>query len=89
VKNQIKTAQSAVSSTPKGFDMPPNASYSGSKSVEQFCSDNGISRTHYYELVKRDQAPESMKLGLRRLIPLWAELEWQQRMCAMNNQAQA
>lgn len=49
-------------------------------SVTEFCQENSISRTFFYDLEKRGLAPKSMKIGRRRLISTEAAIEWRRRM---------
>ena len=48
--------------------------------IPQFCDSHNISRTHFYELVKRGQGPRLMKVGRRTLISQEAAAEWRKRM---------
>jgi predicted DNA-binding transcriptional regulator AlpA len=45
-------------------------------SVEQFSRAHNINRDTFYELLKRGEAPECMKLGKRRLISFEAAARW-------------
>lgn len=49
-------------------------------SVTEFCHSHSISRTTFYELVKRGEAPRFMKVGTRTLISAEAAAEWRRRM---------
>jgi predicted DNA-binding transcriptional regulator AlpA len=48
----------------------------GSRSVEEWCRDNGFSRNFFYLLVARNQAPRSFKIGRCRRISDAAHAEW-------------
>jgi hypothetical protein len=48
--------------------------------VAHFCHDHGISRGHFYNLLKRGDGPAIMKVGRRTLISADAAAEWRQRM---------
>jgi hypothetical protein len=45
-------------------------------SVEEFCRAHNISVGFFYELLKRGEAPEIMKLGIRTLISHEAAARW-------------
>jgi predicted DNA-binding transcriptional regulator AlpA len=49
-------------------------------SVEDFCRDHGISRTHLYQLWKDGKGPRRMALGRRTLVSQEAAAEWRARM---------
>ncbi|SHM06633.1 hypothetical protein SAMN05444159_7581 [Bradyrhizobium lablabi] len=49
-------------------------------SVDQFCSDHGISRATFYNLRQRGKGPTEMKVGTRTLISVEAAAEWRRRM---------
>ena len=49
-------------------------------SVKEFCTEHGISRALFYNLLKRGLGPRTAKLGSRTLISAEAALEWRQRM---------
>jgi len=48
--------------------------------VNGFCWEHGISRSHFYNLLKRGKGPAIMKVGRRTLISADAAAEWRQRM---------
>ena len=51
--------------------------------VDGFCRDHGISRAHFYNLLKRGDGPVIMKVGRRTLISAEAAAEWRKRMEAL------
>lgn len=51
--------------------------------VDAFCRDHGISRAHFYNLLKRGDGPAVMKVGRRTLISAEAATEWRRRMEAL------
>ena len=52
-------------------------------SVDEFCEEHRISRSFYYDLLKKNQGPKTMKVGARRLISHEAAAEWRRRMEAI------
>lgn len=58
-----------------GYGYSPRAA----DSIPQFCDGHGISRTHFYELVKQGKAPRLMKVGRRTLISVEAAADWRRR----------
>jgi predicted DNA-binding transcriptional regulator AlpA len=50
------------------------------KSITEFCRDNGISRSTFYNLAKLGRGPEILRIGGRRLVSPEAERAWRQRM---------
>ncbi len=48
--------------------------------VEGFCREHGISRGHFYNLLKRGEGPAVIKAGRRTLISAEAAAEWRRRM---------
>lgn len=58
-------------------------------SVDEFCRENSISRSFYYELQKKKRGPKTMKVGARRLISQEAGAEWRRRMEAATEEAEA
>jgi hypothetical protein len=48
--------------------------------VDGFCREHGISRGHFYNLLKRGEGPAIMKVGRRTLISAEAAAEWRRRM---------
>ena len=48
--------------------------------VSGFCREHGISRAHFYNLLKRGDGPVIMKVGRRTLISAEAAAEWRRRM---------
>ena len=57
-----------------------NAGETVTRTVDQFCAKNQISRVHFYDQLKRGIGPRVMKVGRRTLITLHAEAEWHRRM---------
>jgi hypothetical protein len=55
--------------------LPP---FGGSKTIEQFCSTNGISRSFYYKLKHAGLGPDEMRFGKAVRISARAEAAWQQ-----------
>jgi predicted DNA-binding transcriptional regulator AlpA len=53
--------------------------------VNGFCREHGISRAHFYNLLKRGDGPAIMKVGRRTLISAEAAAEWRRRMEALAN----
>jgi predicted site-specific integrase-resolvase len=52
----------------------------GASSIAKFCQDHGISRGTFYNLVKRGEAPRTMKVGGRKLISEEAAADWRRLM---------
>jgi predicted DNA-binding transcriptional regulator AlpA len=52
----------------------------GATSIQNFCADHGISRAHFYNLVKRGKAPKTLLAGRRRLVSHEAAAEWRRSM---------
>jgi hypothetical protein len=50
------------------------------QSVPAFCSDNGVSRSLFYRLVKEGRGPRITKINDRTLISAEAAAEWRARM---------
>jgi hypothetical protein len=48
--------------------------------VDGFCREHGISRAHFYNLLKRGEGPAIIKAGRRTLISAEAAAEWRRRM---------
>jgi hypothetical protein len=48
--------------------------------VDGFCREHGISRAHFYNLLRRGDGPAIMKVGRRTLISAEAAAEWRKRM---------
>ena len=48
--------------------------------VEEFCRAHRFGRAHFYELLKRGDAPACIKLGRRRLISKEAAADWRRQM---------
>jgi hypothetical protein len=48
--------------------------------VDEFCREHGISRGHFYNLLKRGDGPAVMKVGRRTLISAEAAAEWRRRL---------
>jgi predicted DNA-binding transcriptional regulator AlpA len=51
--------------------------------VKGFCQEHGISRAHFYNLLKRGDGPAVMKVGRRTLISAEAAAAWRRRMEAL------
>lgn len=51
--------------------------------VDGFCREHGISRAHFYNMLKRGDGPAIMKVGRRTLISAEAAAEWRRRMEAL------
>ena len=51
--------------------------------VNGFCREHGISRAHFYNLLRRGEGPAIMKVGRRTLISVEAAAEWRWRMEAL------
>jgi excisionase family DNA binding protein len=49
-------------------------------SVSDFCQRHGLSRATFYNLMKRGEAPATMKVGSRVLISAEAAAAWRRRM---------
>ena len=48
--------------------------------VDEFCREHGISRAHFYNLLKRGDGPAIMKVGRRTLISTYSAAAWRRRM---------
>ena len=48
--------------------------------VDGFCHEHGISRAHFYNLLRPGDGPAIMKVGRRTLISAEAAAEWRRRM---------
>jgi predicted DNA-binding transcriptional regulator AlpA len=48
-------------------------------SISEFCAENGIGRTTFYELMKDGKAPRRMKVRGRVLIPVECAAEWRRQ----------
>ena len=49
-------------------------------SIRSFCEAHGISRAHFYNLMKRGLAPKTLVAGRRRLVSKQSACEWRQSM---------
>ena len=49
-------------------------------SISDFCRRHGLCRATFYNLMKRDQAPATMRVGSRILISAEAAAAWRRRM---------
>jgi predicted DNA-binding transcriptional regulator AlpA len=58
-------------------------------SVEQFSRAHNINRDTFYELLKKGEGPECMRLGKRRLISFEAAARWRAKREAVNAEAAA
>jgi predicted DNA-binding transcriptional regulator AlpA len=56
-------------------------------SVDEFCNSHRISRTNFYRLKRRGEAPQTMKVGARTLISREAAARWRLRMESAANAA--
>ena len=45
-------------------------------SIPVFCQTHGISRAHFYNLMKRGKAPRTLLVGRRRLVSEQAAADW-------------
>jgi predicted DNA-binding transcriptional regulator AlpA len=52
----------------------------GATSIPVFCKAHGISRAHFYNLMKRGEAPRTLVCGRRRLVSDDAAAEWRRSM---------
>jgi predicted DNA-binding transcriptional regulator AlpA len=52
----------------------------GAISVPAFCKAHGISRAHFYNLMKRGKAPRTLVAGRRRLVSDESAAEWRRSM---------
>lgn len=52
----------------------------GATSIAEFCKAHGISRAHFYNLLKRGQGPTIMKAGKRSLVSEEAAAAWRRAM---------
>jgi predicted DNA-binding transcriptional regulator AlpA len=53
--------------------------------VAEFCDAHGISRSLFYDLMKRGKGPRIIKAGVRTLITRDASAEWRRRMEMLSN----
>jgi predicted DNA-binding transcriptional regulator AlpA len=44
--------------------------------IDEFLRSHKISRGHFYNLMRRGEAPDTITLGARRLIPVEAAAAW-------------
>ena len=49
-------------------------------SIRSFCEAHGISRAHFYNLMKRGLAPKTLVAGRRRLVSAESACEWRRSM---------
>jgi hypothetical protein len=63
-----------------GMDQTMDAQTPVPNHVNGFCREHGISRAHFYNLLKRGDGPVIMKVGRRTLISTEAAAEWRRRM---------
>ena len=52
----------------------------GATSIPVFCAENGISRAHFYNLMKRGLAPKTLVAGRWRLVSNEAAIQWRRSM---------
>jgi predicted DNA-binding transcriptional regulator AlpA len=52
----------------------------GANSIPSFCEAHGISRSTFYNLMKRGEGPIVMKVGKRTLVSYEAAEAWRRRM---------
>ena len=57
-----------------------NTGFVGASTVPQFCDRNNISRTLFYELIKRGKGPRVFKAGRKTLIGPEPEIDWRAQM---------
>ena len=50
------------------------------RSIDAFCARNGICRASFYNLVKRGEAPDVLRIGARVTVTEEAEAAWKRRM---------
>jgi len=48
--------------------------------IPAFCKAHGISRAHFYNLLKRGKAPRTLLVGRRRLVSDESAAEWRRSM---------
>lgn len=58
-------------------------------SVAEFCRQHGISRAHFYKLLRDGHGPKCILAGRRRLISVAAAAEWRERMEASTQTGEA
>jgi predicted DNA-binding transcriptional regulator AlpA len=58
----------------------PSVTGKAAFSIDEFCTDHGISRATFYNLKKIGRAPLEMKIGARRLISVEAAAAWRRQM---------
>jgi excisionase family DNA binding protein len=63
---------------------PAQASLDGQSgstmSVDEFCERNGMSRSTFYKLVRKELGPRTMKIGRKIRITIEADQEWRRNM---------
>ncbi len=52
----------------------------GAYDIKEFCEAHHISKSHFYNLMKKDLLPKLMKVGKRILISEEAARDWRKRM---------
>ncbi len=57
------------------------------QTIPEFCADNNLSRSYYYELRKKGLGPDEIALGRKRIISAEAGARWRKRMEAMTAEA--
>jgi hypothetical protein len=68
---------SQLSTGASDFENPVAAG--GSKTIEEFCRDNRISRSFYYKMRNAGIGPDEMRFGTIVRITREAEASWQRR----------
>lgn len=53
---------------------------SGAYDIRDFCDYHKISKSHFYNLLKKNLAPKMMSVGRRKLISEEAAAEWRRAM---------
>jgi hypothetical protein len=76
-KNQECITMSQLSTGLADCEKP--ASSGGSKTVDEFCRSNRISRSFYYKMRRLGIGPDEMRYGTIVRITHAAELAWQRR----------
>lgn len=53
--------------------------FRATSTVAQFCADHNISKSFFYELVRKGHGPRLLKLGRRTLISAEAAADWRRQ----------
>ena len=51
--------------------------------IPEFCAQHRISRSHFYNLKRRDLGPRTLRLGGKQVITTEAAAEWRERMAQL------